>query len=400
MELRKYLFSDFVSVNPLVSLKPNKDYSFIEMKDLSDGQRFAYPSRERKLTGGARFEEGDTLFARITPCLENGKICQAKNLKNGKAFGSTEFLIFREKEGVSNRDFVYYLSRWDKVRRFAEANLVGTSGRQRVSKDVFEKLELELPDLPTQSRIGSILSSLDDKIELNRRMNQTLEQMAQALFNHFFVDNIDPDNLPKGWKLQPLYDFATYINGAAFKEKDFSSRISSLPIVKIVELKYGISNQTKWTNKDFDIKYRLETGDILFSWSGSPETSIDTFLWVQGSGWLNQHIFKIETKSRSERAFVFLLLKYFKPIFIEIAKNKQTTGLGHVTIADLKRIHFFKASDSYLNKFTDLIIPIIDKIESSLIETEKLVAVREFLLPKLMSGEIDVNALIKEESVI
>lgn len=264
MGLRKYFFSDFVTVNPLVSLKSNQEYSFIEMKDLSEGQKFAYPSIQRKLTGGARFEESDTLFARITPCLENGKICQAKNLKDGKGFGSTEFLVFRGKEGISNNDFVFYLSRWDKVRRYAEANLVGTSGRQRVSKDVFQKLELELPGLPTQSRIASILSSLDDKIELNRRMNQTLEQLAQALFNHYFVDTIDTDNLPEGWKLQPLYDFASYINGAAFKEKDFSVGISSVPIVKIAELKNGISNQTKWTNKDFDKKYKLKTGDVLF----------------------------------------------------------------------------------------------------------------------------------------
>ncbi len=85
----KKKFSEFVFINPLVSIKANEDYSFIEMKDLSDGQRFTYPSIERKLTGGARFEEGDTLFARITPCLENGKICQAKGLKNRRGFGST-----------------------------------------------------------------------------------------------------------------------------------------------------------------------------------------------------------------------------------------------------------------------------------------------------------------------
>ena len=200
VNLKKYFFSDFVTINPVVMLKAGTEYSFIEMKDLNDGNRFAYPSRQRKLTGGARFEEGDTLFARITPCLENGKICQAKDLKKGKGFGSTEFLVFRGKQNISQSNFVYYLSRWDEVRRFAELNMVGTSGRQRVPKDVFENLELELPSLPTQSRIASILSAFDDKIELNRRMNQTLEQMAQALFNHYFVDNIDPDNLPEGWR--------------------------------------------------------------------------------------------------------------------------------------------------------------------------------------------------------
>ena len=98
--------------------------------------------------------------------------------------------------------------------------MVGTSGRQRVPKDVFELLELELPDLPTQSRIASILSAFDNKIELNRRMNQTLEQMAQALFNHYFVDNIDPDNLPEGWKEVEVEKFWKLVAKNAVKVKE------------------------------------------------------------------------------------------------------------------------------------------------------------------------------------
>ena len=89
-------------INPLVKLKADSEYSFIEMKDLNEEQKFVYPSGKRLLNGGARFEEGDTLFARITPCLENGKICQAKGLENGVGFGSTEFLVFRGKKNVSD----------------------------------------------------------------------------------------------------------------------------------------------------------------------------------------------------------------------------------------------------------------------------------------------------------
>jgi len=98
-----YTFSEFTEINPTVSFKGKDKISFIEMKDLSNEYRFAYPSQERKLASGARFTEGDTLFARITPCLENGKICQAKKLKNGVGFGSTEFLVFREREGISDK---------------------------------------------------------------------------------------------------------------------------------------------------------------------------------------------------------------------------------------------------------------------------------------------------------
>lgn len=145
---KEYKFSDFVEINPKVALKKGIEYSFVEMKDLSDENKFVTPSQKRPLSGGSRFENNDTLFARITPCLENGKIAQVKELENGVGFGSTEFLIFRGKKGVSNTDFVHYLSLSDEVRSFAEQNMVGTSGRQRVSWQAFENLTLNLPTFP------------------------------------------------------------------------------------------------------------------------------------------------------------------------------------------------------------------------------------------------------------
>ncbi|MDW7727062.1 MAG: restriction endonuclease subunit S [Candidatus Methanoperedens sp.] len=180
-------------------MKTGEQYSFIEMKDLSDGQKYCFPSVERKLTGGSRFKEGDTLFARITPCLENGKICKVKGLKDGLGFGSTEFFVFRGKEGISDNDFVFYLSRWNEVRAFAEINFDGTSGRQRVPKDAFNNLFLNLPDLPEQRAIASVLSSLDDKIDLLHRQNRTLEGMAEALFRQWFVEEAE-----EGWRIDTL----------------------------------------------------------------------------------------------------------------------------------------------------------------------------------------------------
>ena len=106
-EWRNYIFSDFVTINPAVKLDSSKEYSFVEMKDLNERSKFAYPSAKRKLSGGSRFQNDDTLFARITPCLENGKICQVKNLDGNVGFGSTEFFVFRGKEGISDNDNVF-----------------------------------------------------------------------------------------------------------------------------------------------------------------------------------------------------------------------------------------------------------------------------------------------------
>ena len=144
-------------------MKSGFEHSFVEMKDLSDSQKFVLPSQLKETKGGARVQNFDTLFARITPCLQNGKICQVKGLNNSLGFGSTEFLVFRGKEEISNTDLVYYLSRYDVVRKFAEQNMIGTSGRQRVSKDAFENIELLLPSLPTQTAIAKILSTKKSK---------------------------------------------------------------------------------------------------------------------------------------------------------------------------------------------------------------------------------------------
>jgi type I restriction enzyme S subunit len=221
---KRYVFSDFVNINPSVRLEASKYYSFVEMKDLNEKSKFVYPSAKRKLTGGSRFQNYDTLFARITPCLENGKICQVKELENGVGFGSTEFLVFRGREGISDNNFVFYLMRYDEVRRFAEQNMLGTSGRQRVTWNAFVNLKLDLPPLPTQRRIASILSGLDNKIELNRQTNATLEAMAQAIFKEWFVDFRFPGAtgemveselgmIPKGWKKSNIFEIADLIGG-------------------------------------------------------------------------------------------------------------------------------------------------------------------------------------------
>ena len=154
-----------------------------------------------------------------------------------------------------------------------------------------------------------------------------------------------------------------------------------------------ITGNTKFTNTELGDKFKLDTSDILFSWSGSPETSIDTFIWTGGKAWLNQHIFKVVNKNKEERCFTYWLLKYLKPIFIEIAKNKQTTGLGHITRKDLELMYFCKPNNHVISLFFKSAGSILDKIENNLIENETLSKSRDELLPKLLSGEIDLSQL-------
>ena len=158
-----------------------------------------------------------------------------------------------------------------------------------------------------------------------RRINGPTEE--SWLYNPVFPDH---------WDRRPLYSLAQWVNGLAFRNIQFSS--TGKPVIKIAEIKGGISGQTRFTHQNFDESVRVRSGDLLFSWSGQPETSIDAFWWHGPEGWLNQHIFRITTGTDVDEAFFYYLLRYLKPNFVGIAQNKQTTGLGHVTKRDLENI--------------------------------------------------------------
>ena len=139
------------------------------------------------------------------------------------------------------------------------------------------------------------------------------------------------------WLRHSLYDLAVWINGMAFKDINFAT--FGTPVIKIAEIKNGVSGQTRFTQEKYDQKYFLDNGDLLFCWSGQPETSIDTYWWRGGDGWLNQHIFKVLPKQEvADRGFFYQLLRYMRSTFVQIARNKQTIGLGHVTKTDLQRL--------------------------------------------------------------
>jgi len=189
-EWRELTFSEAVFINPPVRLERGCHYPFVDMSAVSPEFRCAYANEEREFSGsGSRFQHGDVLMARITPCLENGKIARFCASESSQvAHGSTEFIVIRGRPSVTHTDFAYYLTLWEEVRGYAISHMTGTSGRQRVPTDSFDHLTVPIPPLPEQRAIAHILGTLDDKIELNRLMSETLEQMARALFKAWFVD--------------------------------------------------------------------------------------------------------------------------------------------------------------------------------------------------------------------
>jgi type I restriction enzyme S subunit len=363
--MKRKKFSSIIEINPSVKLQVNGEYSFIEMKDLDENQRYVYPSTERPLAGGARFEEEDTLFARITPCLENGKICQARGLKGGRGFGSTEFLVFRARPGISDPAFVYYLSRCEEVRRYAELNMVGTSGRQRVPKDVFDKLEIDVPDLPTQTRIAFILSALDYKIELNRRTNHTLEQMAQTLFKKYFVDDIDPDNLPEGWRWGKLGELMNFRNGKSSPPRSISG---CYPV-------YGSNGVIG----NCDIFNSNECSIVI----GRVGSYCGSVYYTLGKAFITDNAIIGEPANANSSSFCFLLL-----LSLELNNYRGGSGQPLINQSVLSNIKTIIPNRQIIEEFESKVFPLYEMINSNSKESISNSNIRDILLPKLMSGEI------------
>jgi type I restriction enzyme S subunit len=270
-----------------------------------------------------------------------------------------------------------------------------------------------------QREIAKVLSILDDKIEMNRKATETLEAIAQAIFKSWFVsfdpvrakaEGLKPEGMdastaalfpcefeaskygasPKGWATIPLYEIADFQNGAAYRDIHFSDDDEGLPVIKIAELKSGVTASTRFTTSDLGEKYRIDQAEILFSWSGNPDTSIDAFVWVGGPAWLNQHIFRVRENGKASRARVYFQLKVLRPEFAEIARDKQTTGLGHVTIADMKRLMVCQPTTGVALEFDKIAGPIFERVVSNLLSIRILESLRDTLLPRLISGKLRV----------
>ena len=184
--------SDIVDFNPSRMLKKGTIAPFIEMASLPTNTKFIKQIDEKPFSGGSKFKNGDTLFARITPCLENGKTGKVTNLKDEMiGHGSTEFIVMSAKEPEFDEDYIYYFARLPEFREFAQQRMVGTSGRQRVAWQDLADFEFIFPPKEQRKKAAALLNIYDQKIDLNTQINQNLEQIAQALFKSWFVD-FDP----------------------------------------------------------------------------------------------------------------------------------------------------------------------------------------------------------------
>lgn len=384
---------EVAEINPSESLDRGRIAKYVAMENIGPFTRQISKFAMKAYNGGMKFRNGDTLLARITPCLENGKTSYVDFLNRDEVgFGSTEFIVIREKEDLSDEKFLYYLAISPRFREIAIKSMTGTSGRQRVQTDLLaNENQILLPPLPEQRAIAAVLSSLDDKIELLREQNKTLEATAQAIFKEWFAAPskalAKEGELPKGWRVGNLTDIAEYLNGLALQRFPPESQGDYLPVIKIKEMKSGITEQTDKASKNIEPKYLVNDGDILFSWSGSLETTI----WQYGKGALNQHLFKV-TSEKYPKWFYYFWTLYHLPHFKQLASAKAVT-MGHIQRHHLEDALVAIPDSGFLEKADQVMAPILEKIIANNSQIKTLSKLRDTLLPKLMKGEVRARHL-------
>lgn len=328
------------------------------------------------------FELNDTLVSNIRPYFK--KIWKA-TFSGGC---SADVLVFKAKENVS-KEYLYYVLADDEFFKYSMATSKGTK-MPRGDKTSIMNYSLKLPPLPTQQKIAAILSSLDDKIELNNKINTNLEQQAGALFKNWFVD-FEPfgGKMPEGWQVGKLSEIADYLNGLAMQKFRPLEDEEGLPVLKIKELRQGCCDDSSELCSPSKVKpeYIIHDGDVIFSWSGSLLVDI----WCGGTCGLNQHLFKVTSKTY-EKWFYYLWTKHHLDRFIFLAADKATT-MGHIKREELDKAEVVIPDFLVYNKLNNILQPIIEKIITTRVENRKLSSLRDALLPKLMSGEIEVETL-------
>lgn len=305
------------------------------------------------------------------------------------------------------------------IKLYMESFNAGGS-RRALTKAHIESFMVPLPPLPEQRAIAHILGTLDDKIELNRKMNETLDEIARALFTSWFV-NFDPVRakaegrqpegmdaetaalfpnlfvdselgpIPEGWEVRSLDEIAMFLNGLALQKFPPTKHGSNLAVIKIAQMKKGNTEGADWASADMPPQYKIDDGDLLFSWSGS----LEAIIWGGGPGALNQHLFKV-TSADYPQWFVYNWIRTHLLEFQQIAASKATT-MGHIQRRHLTEAKVLVPPSQLMEKLNQALAPLLRLLTENIVQNRTLTETRAALLPMLLSGEIQVCEAVELE---
>ena len=347
--------------------------------------------------GGTKFRNGDTIMARITPCLENGKIAKVSILSDDEVgFGSTEYIVFRAIDGVTHADFLYYLICSPLIRNPAIKSMVGSSGRQRVQTDVVANLDIELPPIEEQRKIGGLLKAIDDKIELNNKINNNLLQQVSAIFKHWFTENPSLDALEQ----VPLADLCLVVTKGTTPTTLGKQFVSEG--INFIKAESILDNHTIDKDKfafidietnDLMRRSIISSGDIVFTIAGS----LGRFALIDDSvlpANTNQAVAIIranQSKVTPEYLYSFFLGNWHNDYY---TKRIQQAVQANLSLGTIKSLPIPILSDKAMPEYLGIISPIIAMTKANELEISRLRTIRDALLPQLMSGQLDVSRLV------
>ena len=401
-EWRKKQLQEIAFLKPTETLKKGDIAPNIPMANIKEFQRDVVKIDYGEFRGGTKFRNGDTLLAKITPCLENGKTAFVNCLQEDEiGFGSTEFIVLRAKENIDER-FLYYLSISPEFRKQAISLMEGTSGRKRVNENALKISDFLIPDLEEQRKIANILSAIDDKIQTNNQINQELEAMAKTLYDYWFVQFDFPDQngkpykssggrmvyhpglkreIPEGWGVENLFDIADVQYGYPFSTDYFNSIGEGVPVIRIRDI---LGNDiTNYSTEEVEDKYKINVGDVLIGMDGNFHMNY----WIKEDCYLNQRVVKVNSDKLPN-----MVLKYQIEPFIKLReKSVSRTTVGHLSDKDLKAINVILPRDKYLSSIFEKFESILENIIINQQQNQELTQLRDWLLPMLMNGQVKVE---------
>lgn len=338
-----------------------------------------------------KFRKDDILISNIRPYFR--KIWYAQ-FDGGN---SADVLVIRSNQKLILPEYLYYILFQDK---FFDYVMVGAKGVKmpRGDKQFIMNYTFNLPDLKSQKIILEKLSPITRKIESNIKLIHLLESYTQLLFHKWFVDFNFPDRvgkaysdnngamyevegsyIPSGWRKEKLSDSAEFINGLAMQKFPPKNEADKLPVIKIREINNnGFGNEVDYMTKNIESKYIIKDGDILFPWSAS----LGVYIWTNGLGGLNQHIFKVVSKGYPEW-FIYYWIQVHMPYFKRIASGKKTT-MGHINRRHLDMVYNLIPTEEIMEKMDNKISPLYSRIISLHSENQILKNIRDLLIHKLV----------------
>ncbi len=385
--------SDIVEVNPKESIAKGAVAKKIPMDKLQpfnrDIQEFVY----EEFRGGTKFRNGDTIMARITPCLENGKVAQVNILDDDEVgFGSTEYIVFRAKEDVCDRNYLYYLVCSPLIREPSIKSMVGSSGRQRVQIDVVQNLRISVPPLHVQKQIGNLLKSIDDKILLNNQINNNLLEQARSIFQSWFID-FEPFgcSAPSEWQLSTLGQIAVIKTDSWSPSKNADSIVEHYSIPAFDEQHYPVFENASRIKSN---KYILTPASVMISKLNPDIKRIWRPMCLSAYPVCSTEFIVYEAKKDGQKDYIYSILDSI-PFFNHLCSHTtgSTNSRQRATPKSTLEFILLLPPDSVIEDFCHIVTPMYDLITSNIIENQSLARARDRLLPRLMDGELDVSEL-------